>query len=172
MTLNWQDNKRFQKLSPFVFSVEGGYVWDKKDPGGATNHGVAYNYNAGWVKRYGINSPHQMITLTKEQAMETYFLRYWVPSQADEINDDRLALAYFDHAINAGPGAADSILLKLGTGHWHIEGNGKNVNFFWGQTLQYMLQRLWWYIHIRNWGTYKQGWFNRLINISKSLSKV
>lgn len=170
--MSWSENRRFLKLVPFVLNVEGGYVWDRKDPGGATNHGVAYNYNAGWVKRYGIVEPWQMINLTKDQALETYYMRYWLPSQADELNDSRLALAYFDHAINAGPDAADNLLAKLDKKHWFIAGDGPNANYFWGLTLEYMLQRLWFYIHIRNWGTYKQGWFNRLIHISKSLSKI
>jgi len=169
---NWRDNLRFCKLYPHVLAVEGGYVNDPKDPGGPTNHGIAYNYNQGYLLKYGITKGSQIINLTQDQALEIYYRKYWVPSQADELPSTKLALAYFDMVINAGQGGADKCLSKLDPKLWGFEGNGKNVDYFWGQTLQYMLHRLMYYADLRNWGTYKRGWFNRLIIISKALVKV
>lgn len=170
--MEWEKNKRFKKLYPYVLSVEGGYVWDKHDPGGATNHGIAYNYNQGILKSMGITSPHQMRSLTQMQALQIYYRKYWLPSQADELPDERLALVYFDHVVNAGQGAADKLLVKLGGKFWYYQGDGPNVNFWWGMSMQYMLQRLWFYTRLSSFGRYGLGWFNRLVKIAKSVSKV
>lgn len=169
---DWSQNERFKTVYPHVLTVEGGYVWDKKDPGGATKFGIAFNYNQGILKTIGITTPTQMKDLTKEQALAIYFRKYWLPSQADELPDIRLALAYFDHCVNAGQGAADQILAKLPSELWHIAGDGPNGNYFWGLTLEYMIRRLWFYSQIRNWGRYGLGWFNRLVHITKVLPKL
>lgn len=168
----WQTNLRFCRLYPHVLKVEGGFVNDPDDAGGPTKYGVAYNYNQGYLKNFGILKPAQVANLTKDQALEIYFRKYWLPSQADEIPNARLALAYFDHTINAGQGAADKLLAKLDNKFWYFEGGAKNSDYFWGLTLQYLLHRLLFYFDCRNWGTYRAGWFARLLHISQSLSKI
>jgi len=160
------------KLYKYVLAVEGGYVNDPKDKGGATNHGIAFNYNQGILKNFGITAPSQMRQLTTEQALEIYYRKYWLPSQSDELPDARLALAYFDHVVNAGQGVADELLAKLDAKIWHIAGDGSNTNFWWGKTLEFMLHRLWWYTRIAQWKTYGLGWFNRLVKIAKALPDV
>ncbi len=170
MDLN--ENTRFQKIYPYVLNAEGGYVNDPKDPGGATKYGIAYNYNRGYLSGLGINTPTQMKDLTREQALGIYFRKYWLPSQADEIPDRRLALVYFDHVINAGQGAADTLLSKLPKHLWGNAGDGPNVNYWWGLTVQYLLYRFWFYAQIKNWATYKLGWFNRLLGIAKALPNM
>lgn len=175
--MDWRENTRFCRCYPYVLAVEGGYLSPEAakkqgDKGGATNRGVAFNYNQGYLKRFGIVRPEQIATLTKAQALEIYFMKYWQPSQADELPDIRLALAYFDMTINAGQGASDKLLAKLDPKFWYFEGDGKNPNYFWGLTLQYMLHRLMFYIDLRNWGTFGKGWFNRLIKISQALGKL
>lgn len=170
--MEWQSNKRFCKLYPHVLRVEGGYVNDPKDKGGATKFGIAYNFNAGFLRKYGINTPNEIIKLTKEQALEVYYQRYWLPSQADEIQDDKLSLVYFDHAVNGGIGEADRLLAKLDKNHWYYKGNGENANFFWGLCLELMLHRLWAYLHYRDAARYGFGWFNRIMHISKVLKTI
>lgn len=177
MSAPWRDNLRFCKLYPYVLNVEGGYLSPEKaklvgDSGGATNYGIAFNHNQGYLKKFGITLPKDMAKLTRDQALEIYFRKYWQPSQADELPDSKLALAYFDMVINAGQGGADKLLGKLEPTFWHYEGDGKNVSFFWSLTVQYMLHRLMYYFDLRNWGTFGKGWFNRLIKISKALAKV
>lgn len=170
--MDWQQNERFKRLYPHVLYVEGGYVNDPMDPGGPTNHGIAFNYNQGYLKKFGITKPTQMVLLTREQALEIYYRKYWLPSQADELPDSKFALAYFDHVINAGQGAADQLLAKCDKNLWHYAGDGKNLNYWWPQTMRYMLHRLWFYFHIKNWGRYGLGWFNRLLHITQALGKV
>lgn len=175
--MNYRENLRFCRCYPHVLNVEGGYLSPERaarigDSGGATNYGIAFNHNQGYLKRFDIVKPEQIKYLSREQALEIYFKKYWLPSQADEIPDIRLALAYFDMVINAGNGAADKLLGKLPGNFWYFEGDGKNPNYFWGVTLQYMLHRLMFYVDLRNWNTFGAGWFNRLIKISQALGKV
>lgn len=167
--MDWKLNIRFRKIYPHVLNVEGGFANLKNDKGGPTQFGIAYNYNAGWLKRYGINSPMEIRNLTKDQAIDTYYLRYWLPSQSDELRDDKLALVYFDTVINNGQGAADKILANLDPKHWHIAGNGQNVGFFWGLSTQFLLRRLYLDTTFFNWKTFGLGWLNRMIHIVKVL---
>jgi lysozyme family protein len=172
MTAEWEKNLRYQRIHPHVIKAEGGYVWDEEDSGGATNFGISFNNNVGILGAYGITSPSQMRYLTLPQALEIYYRKYWVPSQADEIPDIRLAFVYFDHYVNAGPGSANKLLAKLDPKLWFYKGDGQNIDFWWGQTLQFMLHRLWFYTSIRQWGRYGLGWFNRLIKITKAIPKL
>src|SRR5688572_22118919 len=174
--MDWKHNARFSKCYPIVLAVEGGFLSDAKarqqgDKGGATNHGIAFNYNQGYLKAYGIIRPDEIQHLTREQALEIYFRKYWLPCQADELPDTKLALVYFDMVVNAGQYAADKLLSRLDSGLWHYEGDGKNVGYFASLTLQYMLRRLMYYFDCRNWGTFGAGWFNRLIRVSTALGR-
>lgn len=170
--LEWNQNARFTKIYPYVLNAEGGYVWNPKDPGGATKYGIAFNYNQGYLKKFEIFAPSQMKELTRDQALEIYYRKYWLPSQADELPDRRLALVYFDHVINAGQGAADTLLSKLGRNVWYNAGDGPNANYWWGMSTQYLLYRLWFYMHIKNWTTFGLGWFNRLLGMAKALPNM
>lgn len=165
-------NERFNKVIRIVKEVEGGYVNNPKDKGGATKYGIAFNYNQGILKNYGIAEPYQMRELTHSQALEIYYRKYWLPSQADEIPDIRLATVYFDHVVNAGQSVADALLAKLDKNFWHFEGDGKNTHYFWALTSEYLLHRIWWYAHIKQWLTFGLGWFNRLIKVNRSLPKL
>lgn len=165
MTADWKSDDRFCKLYKHVLAVEGGYVNDPNDKGGPTKYGIAYNFNQGYLKQFGIIHPSQMQELTQDQAIQVYYRKYYLPSQADELPDTRLALVYFDHVINAGQGAADKILAKLDPKLWHFQGDGKNLNYFWGLTIRFMMYRLWFYVSLKQWGRYGLGWFNRLLHI-------
>lgn len=156
------------RIYPQVLNVEGGYVNDPKDPGGPTKYGIAYNFNQGYLRKFGIVKPDQMPNLTREQAIEIYYVKYWVPSQADEIPDARLALCYFDHAINAGVGAADQLLAKQPK-IWFFKGDGPNRDYFMLQVLIFMLRRLRAYSLMKQYNVYGEGWFNRLLHIADAL---
>lgn len=170
--MTYESNARFKAVYPYVLSVEGGYVNDPNDKGGATNFGIAFNYNQNALKKFGITQPIQMKNLTKEQAIEIYYQKYWVPSKADELPDTGLAMVYFDHAVNAGQGSADLLLTKLGNRFWHVTGNGANKDFWASQVAQYLLHRLWFYSRLKQWDIYGLGWFNRLIHIAKVLADL
>lgn len=168
----YKDNPRFCKVYPHVLAVEGGYVNDPHDKGGATKYGIAFNYNQGYLKTFGILHPEQMRDLTKEQALEIYFRKYWLPSQADEIPDGKLALMYFDHVVNAGQGSADKLLQKLDQRFWYIKGDGANVGYFWEMTARYLIERLAFYMGLQQWSRYGLGWTNRLRKLLPAVSKM
>lgn len=175
--MQWQQNKRFKVCYPHILMVEGGFLSAEKaktlgDSGGATHRGIAFNYNKGILKRYGILQPNDIVNLTKEQAIEIYYEKYWTPSKADELPDTRLALVYFDMVVNSGQGTADKLLNLLNKSFWGYEGDGKNETYFWATTLQYMLQREYAYTKMKEWDTFGEGWTNRLLKIGDALKTI
>lgn len=82
----------FKKAIKVILLHEGGYVFDKRDPGGETNFGISKkSYPDLDIKK-----------LTVEQATEIYLRDYWLKLKLEQINDDRIALIIFDHAVNTG----------------------------------------------------------------------
>lgn len=74
-----------------VLKHEGGYVNDKRDPGGETKYGIS--------KR---SYPHlDIASLTVDEAGEIYRADYWNKVRGDEL-PPALALCVFDTAVNMG----------------------------------------------------------------------
>lgn len=69
-------------------------------------------YNA-WRRDNGLGSGDVCTDLTEQQAEAIYYQRYWVASGADKLSP-ATAIAHFDHAVNAGVGAAKGILAQCG----------------------------------------------------------
>ena len=82
---------------------EGNYVWDKRDPGGETNHGVTRNAWASWIKRPVLDG--EMAKLTVDEVKPFYKDIYWDGSKCNELP---IGVDYvvFDAAINMGVGQA------------------------------------------------------------------
>ncbi len=175
--MEWQSNKRFGLCYPHILNVEGGFLSAERaaklgDSGGATNRGIAYNYNRTILKEYGILQPNDIINLTKEQAIEIYYKKYWTPSKADELPDTRLALVYFDMVVNAGQGTADDLLNKLNKSFWSYAGDGKNETYFWAIVAEYLIHRMYYYTTTKGWKTFGEGWKNRLVKITDGLKTI
>jgi len=65
-------DEKYTRCVDIVIDIEGGYVFDKDDPGGETKYGIS--------KR---SHPDLDIkNLTKDDARKLYFKEYWVPSGA------------------------------------------------------------------------------------------
>lgn len=170
--MEWQDDKAFSAIYPHILHVEGGYVNDPKDRGGATNFGVAYNFNQAFLKRYGINKPEDMRKLTKNQAIDVYYRKYWLRSEAPHLPDVRLALVYFDHAINAGIGSANKLLKRLDPKVKYFLGNGNNLEYFGAQSALYVLERAIAYHTYRDYHIFGAGWMNRLRHITNVMGAL
>ena len=69
-------------------------------------------YNA-WRQSKGLGPGDVCSDLTDEQAKQIYYERYWLASGADKL-PTAVAIQHFDHAVNAGVGAANGILAKCG----------------------------------------------------------
>lgn len=88
-------NQNFEAAMTFIFKWEGGYVWDKDDPGGETKYGIS-------KKSY----PQLDIkNLTKDQAKEIYYRDYWLKAGLDRFPQDK-AIVLMNVAVNMGVGRA------------------------------------------------------------------
>ena len=82
-----------------VVSVEGGYVDDPKDPGGATKFGISQrSYPNVDIKN-----------LTLDQAKAIYRADYWDAVSGDELPDP-LSHLVFDAAVNQGVSPAQKMM--------------------------------------------------------------
>lgn len=142
-----------------VVSVEGGYVNDRRDPGGETKYGISQRaYPNVDIKN-----------LTLDQAKAIYKENYWDRIRGDELPDP-LSHLVFDSAVNQGTGPAVKMLqaaLKI------------NVDGVVGQeTLKaaktagsyvcavFMTKRALRYTRNPDFETFGEGWLNRLFIMS------
>jgi lysozyme family protein len=90
-----------------IFIVEGGYVDDPNDNGGATNMGITIGTLSKW-RNYQV-SKDEVKSLTRKEATEIYKSWYWDPVKADDLPSG-VDVVVFDMAVNAGPSRAAKIL--------------------------------------------------------------
>ena len=108
----------FEKCIKVVFKNEGGYCWNKLDPGGETNMGICKKYY-----------PDEDIkNLTKERAKEIYYWDYWEPMHLEGIYNQNLMLQVFDMGVNAGIKRSARILQKI-VGAWRDGIIGQKTKF-------------------------------------------
>lgn len=170
MTLLWQQDEDFKKVIKQVLVAEGGYVNHPSDPGGPTKYGIAYNYNQGILKKFGIYAGN-MVSLTKEQAIEIYYIKYWLASRANTLPDLRLQAVHFDCAVNQGVGQAAKYLEQLSTDPDYYEGDGKNEALWLKLCQEYIALRLLDYTRYKGWQSFLRGWVNRMAHLLQFVSK-
>lgn len=88
----------FKQAMEKVFASEGGWSDDPADSGGRTNYGIT----EAVAQRHGLD----VKSLTRDQAEAIYYADYWTACGADRIENQRLATAVFDGAVNCGVGRA------------------------------------------------------------------
>ena len=95
-------SEKFEKAFNYAMSNEGGYVFDKNDPGGATKYGISQKaYPTLNIK-----------TLTVEEAKKIYYCDYWLRGKIDKIKDEIVATQLFDFAVNLGIRGATIVLQR------------------------------------------------------------
>gem|GEM_PF-571364 len=124
----------FNAAIEVVKKSEGGYVNHPADSGGATNWGIAYNYNKSALAKIGVTSPEQMRALTWEQAKSIYHANYWKPLW-DDIPVE-WAKIIFDFFVNASANAIRALQLALVAAGRDIEADGA----YGAKTQQALLQ--------------------------------
>tara|TARA_Y100000310_G_scaffold9215_1_gene9655 strand:+ start:7194 stop:7676 length:483 start_codon:yes stop_codon:yes gene_type:complete len=92
---------KFEEIIELVLEHEGGYVNDPDDAGGETNFGIA--------KRF--NPDIDIKNLTKEDAKEIYYNKYWLPAKVPQV-PDKLKHIYFDMVVNFGRSGAVKVLQR------------------------------------------------------------
>jgi lysozyme family protein len=102
-------NDNFNKAMLYLFQVEGGYVNNKNDKGGATNLGITQKTYNAFLKKYGLIEK-SVRDISKKEATQIYYENYWISSTADKISDFPLALITFDSAVNHGVSIAKTLL--------------------------------------------------------------
>lgn len=103
----------FDKALALVLKSEGGYVWDKRDPGGETNLGVTKAAWSNYLKRPIEDG--EMAKLTVADVTPFYKAMYWNVCNCDGLPIG-VDYAVFDFAVNAGCGRSIKTLQKaLGT---------------------------------------------------------
>ncbi|TMP46275.1 peptidoglycan-binding protein [Pseudoalteromonas citrea] len=92
----------FENAFDLIMQLEGGYVVDPCDSGGATKYGISQ-------KSY----PNIAVQdLTQEDAKALYLRDYYSPCQCDSLPES-LAVLLFDTAVNMGVGTAAKLLQKV-----------------------------------------------------------
>lgn len=89
-----------------VIGLEGGYIDDPQDSGGATKLGITH----ATASRHG----YGVKSLTKEQAVLIYQADYWTPLNLDKVVliSEKLATELFDTGVNMGTGTAAKFLQR------------------------------------------------------------
>lgn len=84
----------------FVLQHEGGFVDDKRDPGGRTNHGVTQTVYDDWRVANGL--PERSVRdITNAEITLLYKGRYWDKIRGDELPSG-VDYCVFDFAVNSG----------------------------------------------------------------------
>jgi lysozyme family protein len=86
-----------------LIKIEGGYVNDPTDKGGATKYGVTQTTFDAWRKSIGQASA-DVSTLTTQEATQIYLQKYWLGPKFDQVNTIYPALAgkLLDIGVNMG----------------------------------------------------------------------
>ena len=104
-------SKKFEKAFQYVIRNEGGYVFDKNDPGGETKFGITKkSYPALNIR-----------DLTLEDAKKIYYRDFWQKGKFEEISDDLIVIQVFDLSVNLGIRSAVIVLQRA------LRSVGKNV---------------------------------------------
>ena len=95
-------SQKFEKAFEYVIQNEGGYVFDKNDPGGETKFGITKkSYPALNIR-----------DLTLEDAKKIYYRDYWIKGRFEEISSDLVATQVLDFSVNLGIRAAVRVLQR------------------------------------------------------------
>jgi lysozyme family protein len=95
-------SEKFLKAFKYVMFYEVGYVNDPIDPGGETKHGIS--------KR---SYPNLNIKdLTHEQAKQIYFVDFWSKAKCEQIENDDVAVKFFDSCVNVGISQAVKLMQR------------------------------------------------------------
>lgn len=153
-----------------VLEIEGGYVDDPDDRGGATNRGITQGVYDQW--RMAHDRPTQSVErLTWDEVHAIYHRNYWVAGRCDALRWP-VSLAHFDGCVNHGVGGAIKLLQRA---------VGVTDDGVWGPVtqaaiedmedelivLRLLMERIKKYVAIANHNTtqrkFLRGWLKRVI---------
>ena len=100
---------RFEICLPFILKEEGGNDDDPNDHGGRTSRGITQSEDNAYDLAHGI-PVHDVWKAPQSEIHDIYYDNYWLP-RCPKLHPG-VDLAYFNFAVNAGPGRAEQFLLK------------------------------------------------------------
>ncbi len=149
----------FDRAFAKIVSIEGGFIDDPKDPGGATKFGISQ-------RAY----PQENIaSLTLDRAKEIYRRDYWDKVLGDCIPDP-LSCFVFDAAVNHG--VKQSIIMLQNALKITADGIAGQVtinavkNSNKDVCVRFMTNRAIRYFQTNNFERFGNGWLNRLFILS------
>lgn len=162
--------KNWPVVSLWIKQSEGGFVNNRRDPGGATNYGITLRTLMAWR--------HRPVSVADVRSLQWSEAVAIIKSQyADTVHFDDLpsGLDYcvVDAAVNSGPVKAIQWLQRsLGIaadGHYGIQTAAAvaGVNDVRGAIERYDAARLGFMRHLRTWPFFGSGWFARVNLVTK-----
>ena len=100
------DDKNFLRAINSLLGVEGGFVDNPNDPGGATKWGITESV----ARRNGYRG--DMRDLSRDQAIEIYFSEYWKKPGIHTIKNGKIAGEIFEFGVNSGMHTAIKVLQR------------------------------------------------------------
>jgi len=150
-------SRGFENAVEVILENEGGYIHDKRDPGGETNMGIS-------KKSY----PNLDIkNITREQAIAIYRKDFWNKIKGDSLPYP-IALQLFDMAVNCGVSQAVKMLQKVvGTKQDGVIGFVTIGALKPSHSFDYFIARLVFYQSIQGYKDFGKGWINRATKVYK-----
>ena len=108
---------KFEILFPYILKVEGGFVNDPADAGGATNMGITLKTYAAYCAEKGLKKPTiaDLKKIDNEVVAEIYRTRYWDKWKAADIKSQKVANIVVDWYINSGVVGIKKAQTAIGT---------------------------------------------------------
>lgn len=107
----------FDTAVQVILKNEGGYANYLQDKGGPTNYGISLRFlkslgNFGDFNRDGYINDSDIKALDVDKAKSIYKQEFWDKGGYGRINNEILAEAVFDFAVNLGPSTAHKLIQK------------------------------------------------------------
>lgn len=87
-----------------IVRIEGGFVDNPLDPGGATKYGISLKFMKEYYHNEGLER-EDVSRLTLSQAADVYFQGFWRPLGLSKTINGQASLFIFDQAVNRGIGS-------------------------------------------------------------------
>lgn len=100
----------FDRALPFILRIEGGFVHDPDDRGGATNYGITQKTFDEWRERQ-TEKWRDVKLITNDEVAAIYLSDYWDAGRCGALPWP-VSLAHFDSRVQHRPRQANEILQR------------------------------------------------------------
>ncbi len=166
-------------VARMIQRYEGGYGWDRADPGGPTNFGITC-YDLAAHRHLQMNSMAHWAPLVKamslDEAEDIYATKYATACRFDDL-ESGADCAIFDFGVNSGPSRAIKYAqMVVGTTRDGVLGpvtlaavNGMDADKFINSLCDFRLGFL---RQLGTWRTFGRGWTARVADLRAYCHRV